>query len=759
MTHVTMERFYALQQAFEVSLSSHRTELKRDFDRKLDERCQEAQVATLRRAEAIMQPQFEGLEERFAEHIDKARRRDDEIEARLRKASEQLASSSEQLRSLHHRADSSSARTDELAGYANGATGRCEGLSRELQALGRELRAAIGEEKLEIVAVDEKLQGFVQDNAAVISAACQQVTDQFEVRSSCLSLETAETETRLLQRMEERSAQCLEEAKVHFKKTATSLSREIQDSRVKTQQRTDESQNDIEVLVRNTTSQLRDEFTRSSELAVASVSRRQDEANEAAAVALRDGLRGAADTAERVRSDAAFALTTAKGALESTLEKQAVDCAEAIAKLRQEALEAAEGNRKASKEAESRTFQTAVKEFERVAAQIEEKIRANQLDFEDTTAALKQDIRNCSSACQSELTSSMAQASAACSSEASANLAATEKQLRDEIAEALKAAKDHNTIAARGAADHLTQEVRACRASVEASDADRRASDAGLRKDISDTRRQLAAEDTSLGNRIEQVKGSLEVLIGQEMAKMPDGFVQVRRQLESEVGAIRSEIIRLPTKADVAEVSEKAAKEGRAVAETVEKHQVSMQALVAQISKQCGDVVSEVADTRHMTKKEVAVVGQELSSLKAAASSLGKGVVRTMQVLGFFECTDGQIQSFEVEDLLKWEQAGASLATAASNKWSPRWTKEKPTLLAALDRKAEAEAVVVLNTLVRECSPGAFQRLTAGMVQATEFEKKPAPPQKPPDPSAPPPPNLAKFRQDRTVVPSPPVGE
>jgi len=172
-------------------------------------------------------------------------------------------------------------------------------------------------------------------------------------------------------------------------------------------------------------------------------------------------------------------------------------------------------------------------------------------------------------------------------------------------------------------------------------------------------------------------------------------------------------------------------------------HRSRLEAAVADFCGRCREARNESNEARLRTQRETMALGHELAQLRAATTSLTNGTLKALHVIGFVRDEvdvassadarramaaqaageappipqrklDGDhIKAIEVEDLLEWEKVGKSLATRIARQWQPKESSGVPTVLSALDAKADSQELIVLRTLMRECSPGAFATLSA----------------------------------------------
>jgi len=189
-----------------------------------------------------------------------------------------------------------------------------------------------------------------------------------------------------------------------------------------------------------------------------------------------------------------------------------------------------------------------------------------------------------------------------------------------------------------------------------------------------------------------------------------------RRALEAglhdDVGAIQTAL------ADVEErfcqQLDKLREEVRARATSHEVY-TRLEAATSDVKARCSSAHNEASETRKRSQQEILALGNEITTLRAAATSLANGVLRALQVIGLFEgsgtreqtdagnrtprmseeaphvggCTGvrgGSDAKVRIDDLLQWDRAGNSLADRIARLWQRREAMGVPSILVALDR-------------------------------------------------------------------------
>lgn len=125
------------------------------------------------------------------------------------------------------------------------------------------------------------------------------------------------------------------------------------------------------------------------------------------------------------------------------------------------------------------------------------------------------------------------------------------------------------------------------------------------------------------------------------------------------------------------------------------------------LDARCNNVRTETNKVKHHFEQQISALSTEVSSLRTAATSLTRGVVEALQIIGLFDVAPGSAtrsttdSGIGLQDLLAWEKAGSSLATRVARQWKSNELARNPTMLAALKHRLAVEEHAVAIELIR----------------------------------------------------------
>lgn len=266
---------------------------------------------------------------------------------------------------------------------------------------------------------------------------------------------------------------------------------------------------------------------------------------------------------------------------------------------------------------------------------------------------------------------------------------------------------------------------------------------ASIRNQLRVERQRTEEADHETQKLTVSVRDTLEARIQSEVHDLRGAVGECRTKIYDEANGLRTELRQQPSKREVAEVAATATQQYTELVAALDGHRSRLEAAVADFCGRCREARNESNEARLRTQRETMALGHELAQLRAATTSLTNGTLKALQVIGFVRDEvdvassadarrtmaaqaagevpptprrkpDGDhMKAIEVEDLLEWEKVGKSLATRIARQWQPKESSGVPTVLSALDAKAESQELIVLQTLLREASPGAFATLSA----------------------------------------------
>lgn len=249
---------------------------------------------------------------------------------------------------------------------------------------------------------------------------------------------------------------------------------------------------------------------------------------------------------------------------------------------------------------------------------------------------------------------------------------------------------------------------------------------ASLRNQLKMERQRTEEMGAEASTFATQVRDNIEAHLQNESTELRAALAEARKKVYEEANALRAELREQPTKRELVELASTTTEQYNELNKAIDGHRSRLEAAVSDSGTRVREARSEASEARLRMQRETMALGTELANLRAASSSLANGVLKSLQVIGFVreevEVASGKEKAYaaegadgaakdhqrgiEIEDLLEWEKVGKSLATRIARQWYLKESAGIPTVLSLVERKADSEELVVLQTLMRECSPG-----------------------------------------------------
>eukprot|EP00811_Abedinium_folium_P025362 NODE_3615_length_2010_cov_6.028147.p1 GENE.NODE_3615_length_2010_cov_6.028147~~NODE_3615_length_2010_cov_6.028147.p1 ORF type:complete len:288 (-),score=107.09 NODE_3615_length_2010_cov_6.028147:464-1327(-) len=234
---------------------------------------------------------------------------------------------------------------------------------------------------------------------------------------------------------------------------------------------------------------------------------------------------------------------------------------------------------------------------------------------------------------------------------------------------------------------------------------------------------------------VAQVRDSLEARIQTEGMELRTALADCRKKAYEEANSLRVEIRAQPSKKEVAEVAATATEQYNEVVTAIDSHRARLETSITDFASRCREVRAEASEARLRMQRETMTMGNEITRLRAASTSLTNGVIKGLQVIGFIReeeplrrimldgekvlptsagshgssrtvagvsprSGDGAFRNIEIEDLLEWEKLGKSLASRIARQWHGKETSGISTVLQMMDRKADVGEMDELRHIV-----------------------------------------------------------
>mmetsp|Transcript_43138 Transcript_43138/g.80969 ORF Transcript_43138/g.80969 Transcript_43138/m.80969 type:complete len:839 (-) Transcript_43138:85-2601(-) len=833
--HAIPEKLSALRQSLEATMIRQNVEIRQEFEKKIRDNCKDAEDLALQRAEELLAPQMRAMGERLQGLIQAVQLRAEEAFPKISEVADHLASTRAEVQPLHQRADAAAARLDRVAVETATTSKDCTDLNQDFKDVVSDLRAKLAEENRKRETMEQNWKALLQEASLSASAATQAATDRADLQVRDLSDKAEAMEGRLSQRLDEQAERNIRELKLGDEDVTNRLRPEIQAVVQLLQRRVEETQEHSEDLTRNCTAQLRGELDATAKRVGAAADRGIEQKARELVARMNEGFENANRRTETVREGAQSALHDASSVLRKAIAETRSGLLAECQALRQLIQGVETRGTLATEEAERKAVDASTKRLQDMASDIRKELsEAKKLltdNDEDNRKTLYSQLEQAVAKLERNI-----QETAADTSNKSANLLGQAvNQLQKELAETLQKANERTDHARTSAAEALHKEVLARQEALKAAEqarealaaniraehtnlhneaaahaanlaakVDHRVNEAntaisnlnanvdGVRKDHSDTtnhhrnalkgeRQRTEEKDAELSTMIQQVRDNLEAHLQSEAADIRQALKDARQKIYEEANSLRAELREQPTKKELVELASSTTEQYNELNTALDGHRSRLEAAVAEYATRVREARSEASEARLRMQRETMALGGELTSLRAASTSLANGVLKSLQVLGLLredadltvstktgisadagkDGADGSAtkaskehqRGIEVEDLLEWEKVGKSLATRVARQWYLKESAGIQTVLAMVDRKAESDEVNVLKALMRECSPGSFSTLSGPMGKSGLMDtgSTQAPPSLPASPQKAKPEGVSKIRQQQVM--------
>eukprot|EP00927_Polykrikos_kofoidii_P002842 TRINITY_DN11138_c0_g1_i1.p1 TRINITY_DN11138_c0_g1~~TRINITY_DN11138_c0_g1_i1.p1 ORF type:complete len:861 (-),score=217.86 TRINITY_DN11138_c0_g1_i1:103-2685(-) len=241
-----------------------------------------------------------------------------------------------------------------------------------------------------------------------------------------------------------------------------------------------------------------------------------------------------------------------------------------------------------------------------------------------------------------------------------------------------------------------------------------------LRAQLKSERQLTEEQEADAGRRLAQTRDSLETRIQSEASDIRKMLGDCQKKIHDEAAEIRSEMREKANKKEVQDMGRTSADRCNEVTTMLDSHRIRLEESVGDFAARYREVRQEANESRLRGQREAIALGGEVTQLRAASSSLMNGVLKAFQVVGLLArdehvtemhssgatterafapgspsggstTIDGGVsrRGFEVEDLLKWEKSGRSLASRVERNWYKQEMAGIPNMMAMVHRKLE----------------------------------------------------------------------
>jgi hypothetical protein len=222
-----------------------------------------------------------------------------------------------------------------------------------------------------------------------------------------------------------------------------------------------------------------------------------------------------------------------------------------------------------------------------------------------------------------------------------------------------------------------------------------------LRAQLKAERQMTEEREADTTKKLAGVRDAIETRLTLEACDIRKGLGEVRKRVHDETTDIRAELREKAGKKEVQDVGKASAEHCAEVSTAMDSHRMRLESSVTEFSTRYRETRHEANESRLRSQREAIALGGEVTQLRAACTSLATGTVKALQILGLIVAEDEKATSasgtpatdkpkgIEVEDLLRWEKAGKSLALRVERSWHKQESAGNATVLAMVERGFE----------------------------------------------------------------------
>lgn len=666
----------------------------------------------------------------------------------------------------------------------------------------------------QINSTTERLQVLIESARTrveeVFPKIAEAVHDRSEEQTRELLAKISALEERLVQRIDEMSEHSMRQLKLGDEDVARCLRAEMQAVSQLAQKSSEDFHELAEGIVQNAIWTLRTELESLTKRAVSSGERNVEQKARELVAKMNEGFEAGNLHCESVREGCSAALHEATSVLRTSVTDMRTALSAEAASLRQLIKSTEERFVEVAEETERKAVDGATRRLQDTAVDIRKELGEVKQSLSDAGETLRQNQQQLLDEAVGRIGRDVEEKAASAQAHHSQSLRQVVLQLQSELADACKVANERTDQIRCQAADSLSKEVEArceavlaaealimraredariadneviARAAASEEKLDRRldaVSDAfkGLQRSLEAVEKVHADSMTSLQNQLrtdrqgteetaaqasqqrQEVRDSLEALLQNEATNLRASMADARKKIHEEASALRAELREQPSKRELGELASTTTAQYNELSNVIDSHRSRLEAVVAECGSRVREARGEAGEARLRMQRETMTLGSELTTLRAAASSLANGLFKTLQVLGFLrdevDCASGKDagnmmkehhRGIEIEDLLEWEKVGKSLATRIARQWYVKESAGISSVLSMVERKVDIEDLATLKSLIRECSLAThslkFNETGSTMV--------PFSPTSPKSSSESPPEGVTKAREQRLV--------
>jgi hypothetical protein len=751
--HAIPEKLNALRQQMEATLIRRLHDQREEIDLKLAESCKATEDAAVQRCSGHIMPKVEEGEKKLQAKLDQVQLKADKAPPRIQEVWEQCIALKNEITPLHTRADAAAARLDRLGVQSATTSKDCSVLSEDFQNVVNDLRAMHDESDRKRDNLEMALRGTIQANTDGLVAAQQAAIDRADEQNRQMTAFGEGLENRLRRALAECEERGRRESNLADEGVINKLMPEIQTLEAMLRQKTEECNANADRLTNANGLKLREEMDTMSKRVTLLCDQTVDRKAREIALLMDQGLAQANRSLETVRETGDAALRDQVLAMRTSMGDYSTEAAKNLETLRNMVVAVETRSMSAADQARVSAIDASTCKLEESNKVMRNNLELFERNYSRGDETLRDEMQNQLQAESAKQRAVIEDVASKCTNSSTAAIGLASATLREDLTKAMREANERNDAARCAAADALSREAQLRQKSFDSSDNARETLAKNLRDELRSTgadimakqlsavaglnqRHDHAAESirnldhglqtavkdhmdamSSLNNQLKaerqateegevesarrqaQIRDSLENRLQSESSDIRKCLGDCQKKIHDEGADIRKQMREKAGKNEVADVARQCQERCQEVATAMDNHRGRLEGSVNDFAARYREVHQDANESRLRGQREAIALGGEVTQLRAACTSLANGTLKALQIVGLVGGEDpgaalgeNGSRGVEVEDLLKWEKAGRSLAHRVERQWYKQEAQGIPTLLALVDRKNEFDA-------------------------------------------------------------------
>jgi len=758
LEHEFKKQLAALTETVEASMNRKLNNQRVELGQHILDRCAESEEKAVFRSAELHGSRQVQVSAELKEHLRTANAGQEEAVTRAHEVSEQHACLSRQVHQLQAQMDAAAAQIDRLAVQTATCSKDTSKFSSDSSKTLIELRAKLEDEAMQRRQLEATLKHVIGDAAGMAAGALNTAIQRSDQKWEQTKQGMTKMEDRLVQSIADATERTIKEANVSDELLYRRILPEVQEIGAEAERQVTRLQDRSEAAMKEVLKQIREEIEAASKRTGSEGEQLALKCVQELRAKVDDGLENATNSVHKLKMIFDKAQEDAVADLRRTILETRSACTGDAQRLKEDLSSAQADLSLAIADVERRAVDAARKRLEDAVADIHRKVGEVKEVQVSSDEKLRKDCAEQLQHAVSRLERSIEECSTSCKGSATTALSQASSQLRAEMTESFRGARERVDTGHSQMLEKMRSEMETRQQALVKSDAAREALAAGIREDIRRASQETAAASQAMAKTMdgkletthtelhslersleamhaeelqnatsfraqllkerqqtEEANSQLSALVAQtrdnlesqsrsDAADMRNIVSEARKRLTDEAASIRKELRDLPSKRDLQAVIATTADSCQAASQAADTCRTRLESSVQDFAGRCREFSSETQDTKNRVQREMMSLGNEVTQLRAATSSLVNGVIKALATIGLIGNEDQPVDDsslastenpgretpvhrrpLEVEDLLQWEKIGRSLTTRISRQWYPREIAGFPTLVSVVE--------------------------------------------------------------------------